>query len=133
MKILVAGGGTAGHISPVLAVIASIRKLDKNAEILFVCSGKPNELSLLNESGINYRVIPSGKYRRYGRGFIAEAIDLRTQAKNIKDIGMVFRGYSYSKKIIKEFKPDVVFIKGGYVGLPVGLAAKKSKGGGGFQ
>lgn len=127
MKILVAGGGTAGHISPVLAVIASIRKLDKNAEILFVCSGKPNELSLLNESGINYRVIPSGKYRRYGRGFFAEAIDLRTQAKNIKDIGMVFRGYSYSKKIIKEFKPDVVFIKGGYVGLPVGLAAKKLK------
>ena len=127
MKILVVGGGTAGHISPVLAVIASIRKLSPDSDILFVCSGKDYELRLLKEANISYKVIPSGKYRRYGRGGAREIADLKTQLHNIKDIGRVIKAYSLSRKIIKQFKPDVVFIKGGYVGLPVGLAAGRAK------
>lgn len=109
-----------------LAVIASIRKLDKNAEILFVCSGKDYETKLLDDNNISYKIVPSGKYRRYGRG-IKELADFRTQAKNLADLGRIFRGYGYSRRIIKEFKPDVVFVKGGYVGLPVGLAASRLK------
>jgi UDP-N-acetylglucosamine--N-acetylmuramyl-(pentapeptide) pyrophosphoryl-undecaprenol N-acetylglucosamine transferase len=123
MKILVAGGGTAGHISPVLAVIASIRELKPDSEILFVCSGKDYEVSLLEKSNIKYKVIQSGKFRRYNRGLIKEALDLKTQAQNVRDLGRTIAGYSYAKKIIKDFKPDVVFIKGGYVGVPVGKAA----------
>lgn len=109
-----------------LAVIASIRKLDKNAEILFVCSGKDYETRLLKDSNISYKVVPSGKYRRYGRGF-KEFTDVKTQLQNLVDLGRVFKGYAYSRRIIKEFKPDVVFVKGGYVGLPVGLAASRLK------
>jgi UDP-N-acetylglucosamine--N-acetylmuramyl-(pentapeptide) pyrophosphoryl-undecaprenol N-acetylglucosamine transferase len=127
MKILVAGGGTAGHIAPVLAVIASIRALNKEAEILFVCSKKSQETALLKSNGIEYKIIPSGKFRRYGRGPIKEALDVKTQSKNLADMGRVLRGYIYSRKIIKQFKPDVVFVKGGYVGLPVGLAANSLK------
>jgi len=123
MKILVAGGGTAGHISPVLAVIASIHELSPDTEILFVCSGNDYETSLLKHSGINYKIIPSGKFRRYGRGKLREIADIKTQALNAADILKTIKGYSYSRKIIKQFKPDVVFIKGGHVGLPVGLAA----------
>ncbi len=127
MKILVAGGGSAGHISPVLAVIASIRKLNPEAEILFVCSGKSQEVSLLKGAGVNYKIIPSGKFRRYGRGYLREAIDIKTQIQNASDLGKTLRGYSYAKRIIKDFKPDVIFIKGGYVGVPVGRAAAKLK------
>ncbi|MSR89410.1 UDP-N-acetylglucosamine--N-acetylmuramyl-(pentapeptide) pyrophosphoryl-undecaprenol N-acetylglucosamine transferase [Patescibacteria group bacterium] len=123
MKILVAGGGTAGHISPVLAVIASIHKLNPATEILFVCSGNDYETSLLKHSGIDYKVIPSGKFRRYGRGKLREITDFKTQALNATDILKTIKGYSYSRKIIKQFRPDVIFIKGGHVGLPVGLAA----------
>lgn len=125
MKILVAGGGTAGHISPVLAVIASIRKLNKEAEILFVCSGKDFEIDLLKKNNISYKIIPTGKFRRYGRGKFAELIDVKTQIQNIKDLGRTVGGYNYSRKIIKQFKPDAIFLKGGHVSLPVGLAASR--------
>ncbi len=109
-----------------LAVIASIRKLDQDAEILFVCSGKEFEIDLLKKSGINYKIIPSGKFRRYGRG-LKELIDFKTQLQNIKDLSKTLSGYKYSRKIIKQFKPDVVFIKGGHVGLPIGIAAARLK------
>jgi len=111
---------------PVLAVIASIRALHKDSQILFVCSGKPNEIALLEANNIDYKIVPSGKYRRYGRGFLHEITDLKTQFQNIADVPRVARGYSYSRKIIRQFKPDVVFIKGGYVGLPVGMAATRA-------
>lgn len=108
-----------------LAVIASIQKLDPNAQILFVCSGKDFEVSLLKHAGIDYKVVPSGKYRRYGRGRVAELLDFKTQIQNLRDLPRILRGYSYSRSIIKQYKPDVVFVKGGYVGLPVGVAASK--------
>jgi UDP-N-acetylglucosamine--N-acetylmuramyl-(pentapeptide) pyrophosphoryl-undecaprenol N-acetylglucosamine transferase len=111
----------------VLAVIASIRALNKEAQVLFVCSGKAHEKSLLDANNIDYKVIPSGKFRRYGRGPIKEVMDVKTQSKNLADLTRVVRGYVYSRKIIKQFKPDVVFIKGGYVGLPVGMAANSLK------
>lgn len=108
-----------------LAVIASIQKLEPTAEILFVCSGRGYEIDLLRHANINYKVIPSGKYRRYGRGKFAEILDIKTQIQNIRDLPKILHGYSYSHAIIKHFKPQVVFIKGGYVGLPVGIAATR--------
>ncbi len=78
---------------------------------------------MLKHSGVNYKSIPSGKFRRYGRGKFREITDFKTQALNATDILKTIKGYSYSRKIIKQFRPDVVFIKGGHVGLPVGLAA----------
>lgn len=79
----------------------------------------------MDANGIDYKIIPSGKFRRYGRGPIKEIFDVKTQSKNAVDMARVLKGYIYSKKILKNFKPDVVFIKGGYVGLPVGLASHK--------
>lgn len=110
-----------------LAVIASIRKLEPQTEILFVCSGKDNEISLLKHSGIDYKIVPSGKYRRYGRSRLRELMDIKTQWQNLNDLPKILRGYTYSRSIIKKFKPDVVFVKGGYVGLPIGLAASQLK------
>lgn len=108
-----------------LAVVASIRKLEPQAEILFVCSGKEHEISLLKHSGIDYKIVPSGKYRRYGRGQVRELMDIKTQWQNLRDLPKIIRGYTYSRSIIKKFRPDVVFVKGGYVGLPIGMAASQ--------
>ena len=90
---------------------------------MFVCAGGEYETSLLKHSAISYKSIPAGKYRRYGRGKLREIIDIKTQSQNATDLFKTVKGYAYSRKIIKQFKPDVIFIKGGYVGLPVGLAA----------
>ncbi len=97
-----------------------------DAEILFVCSGKPVEVGLLEQSGIDYRVVSAGKYRRYGRGKLAELADVPTQMQNLRDAGKIIKGYVQARKIIRTFKPDAVFCKGGYVGVPVGLAAAKA-------
>lgn len=124
MRIVVSGGGTAGHISPILAVLEELKRLDKNLEVLFIGSGGPMEQKILAGAGIEYVRIPAGKFRRYGRKFYEAAIDARTNWKNFKDFfkfnGGVFRAY----QLVRKYKPDVVFVKGSYVGLPVGLAAK---------
>ncbi len=82
------------------------------------------EQKILAGAGIEYVRIPAGKFRRYGRKFFDAAIDARTNWHNFRDFfrfnGGVFRAY----QLVRKYKPDVVFVKGSYVGLPVGLAAK---------
>lgn len=92
-----------------------------------MCSGKSIEVNLLDQSGVDYKVISAGKYRRYGRGKVAELLDVPTQWQNFKDSGKIVRGYLQARKIINTFQPDIVFVKGGYVGVPVGYAAAKAK------
>lgn len=92
-----------------------------------MCSGKSYEISLLRHAGINYEIIPSGKYRRYGRNKLTELLDFKTQLQNLKDLPRILRGYTNSRKIIKQFQPDVVFVKGGFVSLPVGIATVRAK------
>jgi len=77
-------------------------------------------------AGLQYHVIDSGKFRRYGRG-IGEITDLRTIGKNARDAAAFLRGNRQAQKLLKELNPDVIFVKGGYVGLPVGLAARRLK------
>ncbi len=125
MKVIVAGGGTAGHITPILATLEQLRILDPRIEILYVGSGHQLEQKLLKQTGIEYIAIPSGKYRRYRRGLVRAALDIKTNAKNARDMLRVNAGYLRARRIIRQFKPDVVFIKGGYVGLPIGLAAQR--------
>lgn len=74
----------------------------------------------------NVKQITAGKFRRYsGRSLIENVTDIKTLSKNIKDIFRVVKGYKQAKRFLREFKPDVILIKGGFVGVPVGKAAKK--------
>jgi len=123
MRIVVSGGGTAGHISPILATIEELKKLDSNLTVLFIGSGKEIERKMVSKSGIDYQSISTGKFRRYGRGWLKSSLDLRTNWQNLVDFFQVNAGIMQARRIIKKFKPDIVFIKGGYVGLPTGLAA----------
>lgn len=72
-------------------------------------------------------MVSSGKFRRYGRGFARELTDVSTHRKNAVDAVRFARGIKQAKKTLKKFKADVVFCKGGYVTVPVGIAASRLK------
>ena len=112
-KILLTGGGTAGHVTPNIALLPELKKL--GYEIHYMGSYDGIEKKLIEDLGIPYTGISSGKLRRY------------LSAKNFTDPFRVLKGFSEAKKFIKEYKPDVVFSKGGFVSVPVVFAAKKYK------
>ena len=111
--IILTGGGTAGHVTPNLALLPSLQK--EEFEIHYIGSYNGIERRLIEETGIPYDGISSGKLRRY--------FDL----KNISDPLRVLKGCSEARKLLKKYKPDVVFSKGGFVSVPVVLAAKHYK------
>ncbi|MCI7628239.1 MAG: undecaprenyldiphospho-muramoylpentapeptide beta-N-acetylglucosaminyltransferase [Blautia glucerasea] len=111
--IVLTGGGTAGHVTPNIALIPKLQ--EKGFQISYIGSYNGIEKSLIQELGIPYYGISSGKLRRY--------FDI----KNFSDPFRVLKGYSQANKLMKQLKPDVVFSKGGFVTVPVVLAAKKRK------
>lgn len=110
-KIILTGGGTAGHVTPNIALVPKLKTAD--FEIKYIGSKKGMEKDLVLDAGLDYEGISSGKLRRY------------FSFKNFTDPFRVMRGYFQAKKIIKKYKPDVVFSKGGFVTVPVVYAANK--------
>ncbi len=113
MKIIMTGGGSAGHVTPNLALIPKLRKL--GYEIEYIGSEQGIERKIIEEQGIKYYSISTGKLRRY--------FDL----KNISDPFKVIKGIFEAAAIIKSEKPKVVFSKGGFVSVPVVIGAKLNK------
>jgi UDP-N-acetylglucosamine--N-acetylmuramyl-(pentapeptide) pyrophosphoryl-undecaprenol N-acetylglucosamine transferase len=129
MKILVVGGGSGGHVTPVIAVIKEIKALHPRARIRFLTDRKFYSVvvDLLKAEGLrSVRVskIAAGKFRRYSHFGVLDYIKHPSiMLANLVDGFKVVGGTLHSWLIILGFRPDVVFVKGGYVGLPVGLAA----------
>lgn len=111
--IVLTGGGTAGHVTPNIALIPALR--EKGYEISYIGSYDGIEKKLIEEMNIPYYGIASGKLRRY--------FDL----KNFSDPFRVIKGLFQAKKLMKQLNPDVVFSKGGFVSVPVVIAAKSRK------
>ena len=117
MKVLLAGGGTAGHINPALAIADTIKQKSPKSEILFVG----------NLTGMESKLIPAAGYNFSGvdvRGFRRKL----TPENIIYDIGAIKRMFTsgfQAKKIIQEFKPDIAIGTGGYVSGPVLRQAAK--------
>lgn len=109
-KIVLTGGGTAGHVTPNLALLPSLQK--EEFEIHYIGSYNGIERRLIENTGIPYHGISSGKLRRY------------FDFKNFSDPIRVLKGYAEALKLMKKYKPDIVFSKGGFVSVPVVLAAK---------
>lgn len=110
-RIVLTGGGTAGHVTPNIALIPTLQK--EGYEIHYIGSYDGIEKKLIEEIGIPYYGISSGKLRRY--------FDL----KNFSDPFKVLKGYGEAKKLLKKLKPDIIFSKGGFVTVPVVIAAKR--------
>ena len=108
-KIILTGGGTAGHVTPNIALLPHLQEL--GYEIDYIGSYDGIEKRLIEDFKIPYYGISTGKFRRY------------FDVKNFSDPFRVIKGYSEARKIMKEIKPDVVFSKGGFVSVPVVRAA----------
>ena len=108
-KIILTGGGTAGHVTPNIALIPRLKEL--GYEVSYIGSYDGIEKKLIEAEGIPYYGISSGKLRRY--------FDL----KNFSDPFRVLKGIREAKALIKKIDPDIVFSKGGFVSVPVVRAA----------
>lgn len=112
-KIVLTGGGSAGHVTPNIALIPALK--EKGYEIYYIGSYNGIEKKLIADYGIPYYGIATGKLRRY------------FDPKNFSDPFRVMKGFGEAKKILKEIQPDIVFSKGGFVSVPVVKAAKACK------
>lgn len=109
-KIIMTGGGTAGHVTPNIALMPALK--EAGFDIEYVGSINGMEKGLIEATGTPYHGISSGKLRRY------------FDWKNFSDPFRVLKGYGQAVSLMKKIKPDVVFSKGGFVSVPVVLAAK---------
>jgi UDP-N-acetylglucosamine--N-acetylmuramyl-(pentapeptide) pyrophosphoryl-undecaprenol N-acetylglucosamine transferase len=114
MRVLLAGGGSGGSATPVLAVAEKLRARDSSSELLYVGTSTGPERALVEAAGIPFQSVPSGKLRRY--------FDLQ----NVWDVANVGRGVAHSFGIVRQFKPDVAFGAGGFACVPPLWAARLS-------
>ncbi len=111
MKILLVGGGTGGPAIPLIAVQQRIKKNYPEAEFLFVGTHNGPEMKFAEQYQIPFVTVPAGKLRRY------------FSVRNIVAPFLIFFGFVKAWSVIRTFKPDVVFGAGGYVTVPVVMAA----------
>ncbi|MEE1086868.1 MAG: undecaprenyldiphospho-muramoylpentapeptide beta-N-acetylglucosaminyltransferase [Schaedlerella sp.] len=112
-RIILTGGGTAGHVTPNIALIPFLKEL--GYDIQYIGSHNGIEKELIEPFGIPYHGISTGKLRRY------------LSAQNLTDPFRVLKGISEARKLIRDLEPDVIFSKGGFVSVPVVLGGKKNK------
>lgn len=110
-RIILTGGGTAGHVTPNIALLPRLKEL--NYDIHYIGSYHGIEKELIEQFDIPYHGISSGKLRRY------------FSLKNFTDPFRIVKGLAEADKLIKTLKPDVIFSKGGFVSVPVVMAGKR--------
>ena len=109
-RIILTGGGTAGHVTPNIALLPRLKELQY--DIHYIGSYNGIEKELIEQFGIPYHGISSGKLRRY------------FSVQNFTDPFRVIKGLGEARKLVKILQPDVIFSKGGFVSVPVVLAGK---------
>ncbi len=115
MKMIISAGGTGGHIYPALAIIKKFQEKEKNFQVLYIGTHNRMENKIVPEENIPYESI-----KIYG-------FNKKKIGQDIKNIGYLYKAYYKCIHIMEEFKPDIVIGVGGYVTLPVIMAAKKLK------
>ena len=111
MRVIIAAAGTAGHINPGLAIANRIKKEEKDSKIIFIGTTRGLENDLVPRAGYELKTIEA-----YG---LSKKISL----ENMKKMYKTLKGYGEAKKIIKEFKPDIVIATGGFIcGAPISEA-----------
>ena len=112
-KIILTGGGSAGHVTPNLALIPELSR--RGFDVTYICSTDGMEREILEKEGVSYHAITTDKLRRY--------LSLKTLIAPIR----IQHGYHQAIRLLRKLQPDVIFAKGGYVSVPVVKAAKRLK------
>lgn len=107
-KIILTGGGTAGHVTPNIALIPSLRA--EGYSIVYIGGRNSIEKELIEAQGVEFYEISAGKLRRY------------LSAKNLSDMFKVVKGIGEARSLVKKLKPGLIFSKGGFVAVPVAIA-----------
>ena len=115
LKAIIAAAGTGGHINPGIAIANKIKEKEKDSKIIFIGTGRGLEKDLVPRAGYELKTINA-----YG-------IERKINLQNFKNLYQTFRSIGEAKKIINEFKPDVVIGTGGYICVPTVMAARKYK------
>lgn len=127
---MLVGGGTGGHILPLLAVAHKLRKQDQNVRIIAVVDDVTRFAHLLESSKDIDEVarIKAGKLRRYpNQGIIETILDVKTTVLNVRDGFRTMIGVGQANSLMRRYRPDIIFVKGGFVGVPIGIAAHLQK------
>ncbi len=121
------GGGSGGHITPILAVAHELKVLQPNAEIVYI-GQRGDQLSDIPAQDKNIDKtysVRAGKLRRYhGESLVRQLLDIPTVLKNLRDMVWVVVGIWQSFWLMRRLRPAVVFTRGGFVSVPVALGAK---------
>ncbi|MGW2254573.1 UDP-N-acetylglucosamine--N-acetylmuramyl-(pentapeptide) pyrophosphoryl-undecaprenol N-acetylglucosamine transferase [Kitasatospora sp. NPDC001660] len=122
LRLIVTGGGTGGHTYPALTAIRALRSRLADAggalDVLWIGTATGLEAKVTATEGIPFRTVATGKIRRS-----ANPLKLISPA-NVKDMGRVPLGVAQARSAVADFDPDVVLGTGGYVAVPVGMAAR---------
>jgi UDP-N-acetylglucosamine--N-acetylmuramyl-(pentapeptide) pyrophosphoryl-undecaprenol N-acetylglucosamine transferase len=124
--IVLSGGGTGGHITPILAVAHELKRQDPSVRIVYIGEREGRFAGLLDQNTDidEIKTVFAGKFRRFhGESWFKRLLDVKTNFLNIRDLFYFGIGFLQSIVLIKKLRPDVVFLKGGFVGVPVGLSA----------
>lgn len=117
MKVLLTGGGTGGHIYPALAVARRLQEMETDVELLYVGTSRGLESTIVPKEGIPFKAIEIEGFKRH--------FSFSGLKYNLRSVGLFLKSISAAKKIIREFKPDVVLGTGGYVSAPICYVASK--------
>jgi UDP-N-acetylglucosamine--N-acetylmuramyl-(pentapeptide) pyrophosphoryl-undecaprenol N-acetylglucosamine transferase len=127
MTIVLTGAGSGGHITPLLAVAAELKRRDPKVRLVYVgqTGDKLGDIPAKSEHIDAVYTVRAGKLRRYHGEGLRQLLDIKTMVLNLRDAVYVVLGLWQSWRLLRRLSPDAVFIKGGFVGVPVGLAAAR--------
>lgn len=123
--IVLTGGGSGGHLTPVISVAEALRKQAPEYSLVYIGQKGDSLGDIMHEHPVFNHVytVKAGKFRRYHGQGIKQLLDLKTFLLNVRDLFYVFVGFVQALFLLAKLKPRVLFCKGGFVGVPVGLAA----------
>jgi UDP-N-acetylglucosamine--N-acetylmuramyl-(pentapeptide) pyrophosphoryl-undecaprenol N-acetylglucosamine transferase len=127
MTIVLSGGGSGGHITPILAVAHELKQLQPDVRLGYIGQHGDSLGDIVqgNPDIDDCYAVSAGKLRRYHGEGLRQLLDVKTVALNIRDAFRTLRGCYQSYRLLRRLRPDGIFIKGGFVGVPVGLAAAR--------
>jgi UDP-N-acetylglucosamine--N-acetylmuramyl-(pentapeptide) pyrophosphoryl-undecaprenol N-acetylglucosamine transferase len=124
VRLIATGGGTGGHTYPAITTIRATRELLSSAgvelDVLYVGSAGGLEARVAEQEQLPFQAVSTGKLRR-----AANPVRMISR-ENLRDVGKLARGIVEARRVVRAFRPDVVLSTGGYVAVPVGLAAKSA-------
>ncbi len=124
--VVLTGGGTGGHITPLIVVARELKARYPQCEIVYIGERRGKFAHMIEDEQVfdkKYTIF-AGKFRRYhGESWLKRLLDVKTNFQNIRDVVFIALGFLQSLRLLKHIQPDVILLKGGFVGVPVGLAA----------